>query len=299
MTCRTSTRCPRPSRSRGLGKAVETLLNLEPTLPNLGVWQKAVRVIKAPEREVTIALAGKYTAMPDAYLSLLESLTHAGIANDARVNIRWVNAEELEGDPAAHFEGVHGILVPGGFGIRGIEGKIRAAQYARTNNMPYLGICLGMQIAVIEYARHVVGLEGANSTEFDEYAPHKLIDLMPEQLETPDMGGTMRLGDWPMRLKAGTRIAELYDVPAGGTVMERHRHRFEVNPVYVPQLEAAGLTISGVTPGMAGRGAGLVESIELADHPFFVAMQAHPEFKSRPMRPSPPFAGFIAAALSQ
>ena len=288
---------PTALEEQGLGKAVETLLNLEPILPNLAVWQKAVRVIKAPEREVTIALAGKYTAMPDAYLSLLEALTHAGIANDARVNIRWVNAEELEGDPAAHFEGVHGILVPGGFGLRGIEGKIRAAQYARTQKVPYLGICLGMQIAVIEYARHVVGLEGANSTEFDEYAPYKVIGLMPEQLETPDMGGTMRLGDWPMVLGAATRIAELYGVPAGGTVMERHRHRFEVNPVYVPQLEAAGLTISGVTPGMAGRGAGLVESIELGEHPFFVAMQAHPEFKSRPMRPSPPFAGFIAAAL--
>ena len=289
---------PLALEEQGLGKAVETLLSLEPVLPNLSVWQKAVRVMRQPAHEVTIALAGKYTAMPDAYLSLLESLTHAGIANDARVNIRWVNAEELEGDPAAHFQGVNGILVPGGFGIRGIEGKIRAARYARESGVPYLGICLGMQIAVIEYARHVVGLEGANSTEFDEYAPYKVIGLMPEQLETEGMGGTMRLGDWPMRLEAGTRIAELYGVPAGGTVMERHRHRYEVNPAYVPQLKEAGLTISGVTPGMAGRGAGLVESIELAGHPFFVAMQAHPEFKSRPMRPSPPFAAFIAAALA-
>ncbi|MFC4452997.1 CTP synthase [Deinococcus sonorensis] len=290
---------PTALEEQGLGKAVEELLQLEPVLPNLSVWQKAVRVIRQPEHEVTIALAGKYTAMPDAYLSLLESLTHAGIANDARVNIKWVNAEDLEGEPQRYFEDVDGILVPGGFGIRGIEGKIRAAEYARLNRVPYLGICLGMQIAVIEYARHVVGLEAANSAEFDPYAPHRVIDLMPEQLEVGGMGGTMRLGDWPMQLEAGTRMAELYSVPQGGSVMERHRHRYEVNPEYVPQLQQAGLTISGVTPGMAGRGAGLVESIELKDHPFFVAMQAHPEFKSRPMRPSPPFAGFIRAALDQ
>ncbi|ULH16120.1 CTP synthase [Deinococcus sp. KNUC1210] len=289
---------PLALEEQGLGKAVETLLNLEPVLPNLSVWQKAIRVMRQPSHEVTIALAGKYTAMPDAYLSLLEALTHAGIANDARVNIHWVNAEELESDPAAHFDDVDGILVPGGFGIRGIEGKIRAAQFARESKVPYLGICLGMQIAVIEYARHVVGLEGANSTEFDAYAPFKVIDLMPEQLESEGMGGTMRLGDWPMKLQAGTRIAELYSIPQGGVVNERHRHRYEVNPQYVPQLQAAGLTVGSVTPGMAGRGAGLVESIELEDHPFFVAMQAHPEFKSRPMRPSPPFAAFIAAALA-
>ncbi|MCP2013621.1 CTP synthase [Deinococcus sp. HSC-46F16] len=289
---------PLALEEQGLGKAVEDLLGLERTHPNLGVWQNAVRTIKHPANEVTIALAGKYTEMPDAYLSLLESLTHAGIANDARVKIKWVNAEELtEGDLESQLGDADGILVPGGFGIRGIEGKIRAAEYARTRGVPYLGICLGMQIAVIEYARHKAGLEGANSAEFDPYAPHKVVDLMPEQLEVGGMGGTMRLGDWPMDLRAGTKIAELYGVPGGGTVKERHRHRYEVNPAYVEQLQAAGLTISGVTPGVAGRGAGLVESIEIADHPFFVALQAHPEFKSRPMRPSPPFAGFVAAAL--
>jgi CTP synthase len=154
-----------------------------------------------------------------------------------------------------------------------------------------------MQIAVIEYARNVAGLAGANSAEFDEYAPHKVIDLMPEQLEVEGMGGTMRLGDWPMQLNAGTKIAELYGVPQGGTVKERHRHRFEVNPAYVGELKQAGLNISGVTPGVEGRGAGLVESIEIPGHPYFVALQAHPEFKSRPMRPSPPFAGFVKAAL--
>ncbi|MBZ9713173.1 CTP synthase [Deinococcus multiflagellatus] len=294
---------PLALEEQGLGKVVEDLLSLERIHPSLGVWQNAVKTIKQPAREVTIAIAGKYTAMPDAYLSLMESLTHAGIANDARVNIRWVNAEELA-DPSVSDEDVHsrlsgadGILVPGGFGIRGIEGKIRAAQYARETGTPYLGICLGMQIAVIEYARHKAGLAGANSAEFDEYAPHKVIDLMPEQLEVAGMGGTMRLGDWPMNLAAGTKIAELYGVPQGGVVKERHRHRFEVNPAYTDQLKAAGLVISGVTPGVAGRGAGLVESIEIPGHPYFVALQAHPEFKSRPMRPSPPFAGFIAAAL--
>ncbi|SEJ00751.1 CTP synthase [Deinococcus reticulitermitis] len=292
---------PLALEEQGLGKAVEDLLGLERTHPRLGVWTDAVRTIKQPGHEVTIAIAGKYTAMPDAYLSLMESLTHAGIANDARVNIKWVNAEELAegsaGELEAQLGGVGGILVPGGFGIRGIEGKVRAAEFARTRGVPYLGICLGMQIAVIEYARHVAGLEGANSAEFDEYARHKVVDLMPEQLEVEGMGGTMRLGDWPMELRAGTRIAELYGVPQGGTVKERHRHRYEVNPAYTAPLQAAGLTISGVTPGLEGRGAGLVESIEIADHPFFVALQAHPEFKSRPMRPSPPFAGFVRAAL--
>lgn len=294
---------PLALEEQGLGKTVEDILGLERIHPNLGVWQNAVKTIKQPAREVTIAIAGKYTAMPDAYLSLMESLTHAGIANDARVNIQWVNAEDLadpsvtDEDVRARLEGADGILVPGGFGIRGIEGKIRAAQYARESGTPYLGICLGMQIAVIEYARHKAGLDGANSAEFDEYAPHKVIDLMPEQLEVAGMGGTMRLGDWPMDLQAGTKIAELYGVPQGGTVRERHRHRFEVNPAYTQQLKDAGLVISGVTPGVEGRGAGLVETIEIPGHPYFVALQAHPEFKSRPMRPSPPFAGLIKAAL--
>ncbi|AFZ68856.1 CTP synthase [Deinococcus peraridilitoris] len=295
---------PLALEDQGLGKTVETHLQLEPVLPNLGVWQNAVRVMRQPRREVTIAIAGKYTAMPDAYLSLLEALTHAGVANDARVHIKWVNAEELTGeepagaDVAGRFSDADGILVPGGFGIRGIEGKIRAARYAREQRVPYLGICLGMQIAVIEYAR-AHGLAGANSAEFDPYTPHKVIDLMPEQLDVDGLGGTMRLGDWPMELRGDTLLAELYGVPGGGRVMERHRHRYEVNPEHVSALTRAGLIVSGVTPGMAGRGAGLVESIELSDHPFFVGLQSHPEFKSRPMRPSPPFAGFIAAALER
>lgn len=293
---------PLTLEEQGLGKAVEDLLGLDRTMPNLGVWTHAVKTIKHPSHEVTIAIAGKYTAMPDAYLSLMESLTHAGIAGDARVNIKWVNAEELaeagDGELEAQLGDADGILVPGGFGIRGIEGKIKAAEYARTRCVPYLGICLGMQVAVIEYARHVAGLEGANSAEFDPYATHKVIDLMPEQLEVSGMGGTMRLGDWPMQLESGSTIAGLYGIQNGGVVTERHRHRYEVNPEYVEKLKEAGLTISGVTPGMDGRGAGLVESVEITEHPYFVALQAHPEFKSRPMRPSPPFVGLIKAALA-
>jgi len=179
--------------------------------------------------------------------------------------------------------------------VRGIEGKIRAAQYAREQRIPYLGICLGMQVAVIEFARNVAGLERANSTEFDPYTPHPVIDLMPEQLEVKELGGTMRLGDWPMRVREGTLLSRVY----GGKslVSERHRHRYEVNPAYVERLEEAGLVVSGVTPGLQGRGEGLVEAIELPDHPFFLGVQSHPEFKSRPMRPSPPFVSFIAAAL--
>ncbi|MFA7460511.1 MAG: CTP synthetase, partial [Trueperaceae bacterium] len=202
-------------------------------------------------------------------------------------------------DAAQALQGYHGILVPGGFGVRGIEGKVRAANVARTKKVPYLGICLGMQVAVIEFARAVADLPGANSTEFDPYTPHPVIGLMPEQLEVENMGGTMRLGSWPMELAEGTRLTALYaEQGAGTSVFERHRHRYEVNPAYVEQLEEAGLTISGVTPGMAGRGAGLVEAIELADHPFFVGVQSHPEFKSRLMRPSPPFTGFIRAAAN-
>lgn len=282
---------------QGLGKVVEKALGLEPVFPNLSFWQDAVATLKKPERTVRIAIAGKYVRMPDAYLSLLEALKHAGIRNRAQVEVRWVDAEGLEnGDLDEAFRDVQGILVPGGFGVRGIEGKIRAARYAREKGLPYLGICLGLQVAVIEFARHVAGLSKANSTEFDPYTPHPVIDLMPEQLEVEGLGGTMRLGDWPMRIRRGTLLHRLY---GREEVKERHRHRYEVNPAYVETLERAGLVVSGVTPGMKGRGEGLVEAIELKDHPFFLALQSHPEFKSRPMRPSPPFLGFVAAALSR
>jgi CTP synthase len=300
---------PEMLEQQGIARWIERHLRLDRVTPELRVWQEAVRVLRQPEERVAIGVVGKYVAMPDAYLSLMEALKHAGIANHARVDIDWVSAEAVADGDLQHLAAFDGILVPGGFGVRGIEGKVRAARFAREQRVPFLGICLGMQVAVIDFARDVAGLEAANSTEFDPYTPHPVIDLMPEQLEIDGMGGTMRLGSWPMQVAAGTRLATLYaqriegghDLPAGvaGTVRERHRHRYEVNPVYVERLAAAGLVISGVTPGMAGRGAGLVEAVELADHPFFVGVQSHPEFTSRIMRPSPPFTGFIHAAVAR
>ncbi len=292
---------PEMLEQQNIGRFVERMLVLERVTPELRVWQEAVRVLRQPAHEVAIAVVGKYVAMPDAYLSLMEALKHAGIANDARVTIEWVNAEALVDADLTPLKDFDGILVPGGFGVRGIEGKVRAAQVAREHHVPYLGICLGMQVAVIEYARHVAGLEAANSTEFDPYTPHPVIDLMPEQLEVADMGGTMRLGSWPMQVGAGTLLGALYDpAPAShGVVFERHRHRFEVNPAYVDRLKGAGLTVSGITPGMAGRGEGLVEAVEIEGHPFFLGVQSHPEFRSRLMRPSPPFSGFIHAAAER
>lgn len=292
---------PEMLEQQGMGRFIERMLGLEPVTPELRVWQEAVRILRQPDTSVSIGVVGKYVAMPDAYLSLMEALKHAGIANRAQVDIHWINAEDLAPDEEESLATYDGILVPGGFGVRGIEGKVRAAWFARTHGVPYLGICLGMQVAVIEYARNVTGLRGANSTEFDPYTPSPVIDLMPEQLEVKDLGGTMRLGSWPMRVLEGTLLERLYR-PAPGTdniVRERHRHRYEVNPAYVEAIEGSGLRISGVTPGMAGRGEGLVEAVELADHPFFVGLQSHPEFRSRLMRPSPPFTGFIRAAVAR
>ena len=290
---------PEILEQQGIGRFLERRLGLEKGTPELRAWHEAVRILREPDEHVTIGIVGKYVAMPDAYLSLMEALKHAGIANRARVNLRWINAEEVLGDDLSALSGLDGILVPGGFGVRGIEGKVRAATYARENGVPYLGICLGMQVAVIEYARNVAGLTAANSTEFDPYTPEPVIDLMPEQLGLAEMGGTMRLGDWPMAVAPGTKLAELYAgrLDKDGVVLERHRHRFEVNPQYVETLQRAGLTVSGVTPGMQGRGAGLVEAVELAEHPFFVGLQSHPEFGTRLMRASPPFRGFIEAAV--
>jgi CTP synthase len=297
---------PEMLEQQGLARCIERHLDLERVTPELRVWQDAVRVLRQPEANVSIGVVGKYVAMPDAYLSLMEALKHAGIANHARVDIDWVSAEGVANGDEADLHAFDGILVPGGFGVRGIEGKVRAARFARENGVPYLGICLGMQVAVIDFARNVAGLEAANSTEFDPYTPHPVIDLMPEQLEVDGMGGTMRLGSWPMQVRPGTRIAALYagrlEGPGGegpGVVLERHRHRYEVNPAYVERLTDAGLVVSGVTPGMAGRGAGLVEAVEVPDHPFFVGLQSHPEFTSRLMRPSPPFTGFIRAAVER
>lgn len=288
---------PLAFEEQGLGREIEKRLKLETIPPSLGFWHDAVKKQRQPAFEVNIGFVGKYVAMGDSYLSILEGLRHAGIHNDCKVNIHWVNAEDLKSDEDAKnaLENLDGILVGPGFGMRGIEGKILAAKYARIQQKPYFGICLGLQIAVIEFARHKAMLDGANSTEFDQYARHPVIGLMPEQLETEDLGGTMRLGDWEMTIQAGTRLEKVYGT--AGTVLERHRHRYEVNPDYVQRLVEAGLVVSAVTPGKAQRGAGLVEAIELNDHPFFVALQSHPEFKSRPMRVSPPFKAFITAAL--
>ncbi|MCY4355031.1 MAG: CTP synthase [Truepera sp.] len=287
---------PEVLEQQGIGRFVEQLLNLERVTPELRVWQEAVRTLRSPATTVSIGVVGKYVAMPDAYLSLMEALKHAGIANEAEVEISWVDAEDLVKGDLESLERYHGILVPGGFGVRGIEGKVQAARFAREQGVPYLGICLGIQVAVIEYARHVAGLVGANSTEFDPYTPFPVIDLMPEQLEVEGMGGTMRLGSWPMQIAEGTLLETLYQPGPSGVVHERHRHRYEVNPEYVPTLREAGMIVSGVTPGMEGRGEGLVEAIELPNHPFFIGVQSHPEFQSRLMRSGPPFRGFIRAA---
>ena len=265
---------------------------IEAPEPDLSDWAELTRRSSEATRSVRIALVGKYVRLEDAYLSVVEALRHAGTHHDAKVEVDWIDSEEV-GDPAitARLETASGILIPGGFGGRGIEGKIRAAQIARENKIPYLGICLGMQLAVAEFARHVAGMEGANSTEFDLETPFPVIDLLPEQKEIADMGGTMRLGADPVKLHADTRIRELYAEPV---VYERHRHRYEVNNHLRRRLEAAGLVCSGTSPDER-----LVEAIELPvdQHPFFVASQYHPEFKSRPERPAPLFREFVGAAL--
>ena len=245
-----------------------------------------------PEREVTIALVGKYIQLHDAYLSVVEALQHGGIAHRARVRIKWVQADGLTGpevDVDAVFQGVHGILVPGGFGSRGIEGKMVAARYAREHNIPYLGICLGMQIAVMEFARHVCGMEGASSTEFDPETPYPVIDIMAEQKGLEQTGGTMRLGAYRCRLEPGSILRNLY---GADEVFERHRHRYEFNNACAEAFAARGLRVAGVNPER-----NLVEAVELTKHPWFVGVQFHPEFKSRPNRPHPLFVGLIGAAI--
>jgi CTP synthase len=261
---------------------------------DLGEWREITERADQAQDTVKIALVGKYIALEDAYKSVSEALSHAGFLHGARIEVDWVDSESLD-DPdvaAERLAGVDGILIPGGFGGRGIEGKIRAAQVARERSIPYLGICLGMQIAVSEFARHVAGMDGANSTEFDPETPYPVIDLLPEQKEVADLGGTMRLGADPIKLHAGTRARAVYDDE--GVVYERHRHRYEVNLRLRSKLEAAGLIASGTSPDER-----LVEVIELEDHPFYVASQFHPEFKSRPERPAPLFRDFVGAALER
>ena len=263
---------------------------IEAPPPDLSEWAEITRRATEASDTVRIALVGKYVALKDAYLSVSEALRHSGFHHDCRIEIDWVDSESLESDAVAleRLGGADGILIPGGFGGRGIEGKIRAARVAREQRIPYLGVCLGMQVAVMEFARHVVGLEGANSTEFDHETPYPVIDLLPEQKEVSDLGGTMRLGADPVKIHADTRARELY---GEAVIYERHRHRWEVNLFLRKRLEAAGLVVSGTSPDNR-----LVEMIELADHPFFVASQFHPEFKSRPERPAPLFRDFVGAA---
>ena len=265
-------------------------LGLRTPEPDLSEWAGMVQNIYNRSKEVTIGLVGKYVQLHDAYLSVAEALQHAGYGLDAKVRIVWIDSESLtESSYEEKLTGLDGIIVPGGFGGRGIEGMILASKFARERQVPYFGICLGMQIAVIEYARNVAGLPEANSGEFDECCPHKVIDFMPGQSDTIDKGGTLRLGSYPCAIQPGSTMARCY----GQTLIhERHRHRYEFNNVYRQRLQDAGLTLSGLSPD--GR---LVETVELSDRPFHVGVQFHPEFKSRPNKPHPLFVGFVKAGL--
>ena len=292
LTASTLYEVPLLLEKEGLCRVVCRKLGLDAGEPDMRHWHELVEQIHRATRPVTIALVGKYTELHDAYLSVAESLFHAGTACGAQVDIRWVDSQHLTTENIADaLAGCKGILVPGGFGDRGIEGMILAAQYARENRIPYLGICLGMQIAVIEFARHVAGWSDAHSAEFDSATAHPVIDLMPDQVGITAKGGTMRLGKYPCLLTAGTRAQAAY---GQSEIWERHRHRYECSNVFRPALEEAGLRIAGTSPD--GR---LVEMVELPEHPWYVGCQFHPEFKSRPDRPHPLFRGFVTAALEQ
>ncbi len=283
-----------PSRlqAEGLDTLVCEKLGLPPGDAHLGEWLDLTERLQRSENEVEIALVGKYVKLQDAYLSVHEALKHAGAQHGSRVRVRWVDAENMSYDEAAALlEQVDGVIVPGGFGSRGWEGKILACRVAREQGIPYLGICLGMHVAVSEFARHVLGLDGANSTEMDPETPHPVIDLLPEQKEIEDLGGTMRLGAQAVEVADGTRTFDAYGEPV---IHERHRHRYEVNNHYRPALIEGGLVVSGTF--QEGR---LVEIVELPDHPWFVASQFHPEFKSRPTRPAPLFRDFVGAAVAR
>ena len=287
--------------SEGLDTQVLEHFHLDAeTSPDLTVWQNIVERVRRPDGDVNIAVVGKYTDLPDAYKSLSEALVHGGIANNARVKLDWISSEIFEEEDAVqHLNGVHGILVPGGFGERGAEGKVQAVQFAREHKVPYFGICFGMQMAVIEAARNLAGLAGAGSTEFGA-CEHPVVGLMTEwsrgdekevRVEGDNLGGTMRLGAYPAHLAPRTHIAEIYGMTE---IAERHRHRYEVNINYREQLEAAGLKFSGTSPDGI-----LPETVELEDHPWFIGVQYHPELKSKPFEPHPLFESFVAAALDQ
>jgi len=275
---------------QGFDEVVCRELGLQTQEPDLTEWNHMLDKIYARKKELVIAIVGKYVKLHDAYLSIIESLNHAGYDTGAKVKIRWVESDGVTDDNVAELlNGVHGIIIPGGFGDRGIEGKISTCRYARENNIPFLGICLGMQIAVIEFARNVCGMTGAHSAEFNPDAPYRVIDLMEEQIGIVDKGGTMRLGAYPCKIKEGTRLQKLYGT---GMISERHRHRYEFNNLYREDLTAKGLVISGTSPDDS-----LVEVVELPEKKFFIGVQYHPEFKSRPNKPHPLFTGLINAAL--
>lgn len=278
-------------KEQGLDRVISKLLHLEYRAGDLEAWRReVVDKILHPKHTVKIAVVGKYIQLQDAYKSIYEALIHGGIASDTEVVIKRVSAERLDkGKPEKYLKEVNGVLVPGGFGYRGIEGKIKAIQYARENRIPYLGLCLGMQCAVIEFARNVAGLKGANSTEFNKKTPHPVISLLEEQEEVKDLGGTMRLGALPCHMKKDSLASRAYQAEE---VMERHRHRYEFNNKYRETFTRLGLRISGTSPGSK-----LVEMIELENHPWFVASQFHPEFKSKPERPHPLFREFVRHAL--
>jgi CTP synthase len=277
------------------------MLDLRAPRGDLSVWETIVKRVKQPLKNVTIALVGKYVDLKESYKSLCEALTHGGIANDAKVSLCWVDSEEIEVKGAAEMlKGMDGILVPGGFGIRGVEGKIAAVRYARESRIPYFGICLGMQCAVIEAARNLAGLAGANSSEFDQQTPHPVIYLIEQWYDyrsktiqkrdiTSDKGGSMRLGAYPCKLEKGTLAHDAYGKE---DISESHRHRYEFNNTYLDQLKKAGLVISGRSPDGE-----LVEIVELRDHPWFLGCQFHPEFKSTPRNPHPLFTAFIGASF--
>ncbi|MGH2442617.1 MAG: CTP synthase [Chloroflexota bacterium] len=289
QTCETIYEVPLVLENAGLGRIITRELGLDASMPDLRTWADLVAKIKAPKPALPIAIVGKYVKSPDAYMSIVEALKHAGLHHGVDVEIQWVDSEDLERETnIGQLEPAAGIVVGPGFGSRGVEGKIRAARFARESDAPYLGLCLGMQVAVIDFARHLLRSNMPNSTEFDETTKYPVIDIMPDQRDIAEKGGTMRLGVWPCRLTPGTRAAAAYDQPI---VYERHRHRYEFNNEYREVLTAGGMVVSGLSPD--GR---LVEVVEIENHPWFLGSQFHPEFKSRPDRPHPLFRDFIAAA---
>lgn len=284
---------PLSLEKQGITKQVLKILNLEDRQSDLSAWEKLVYNIKHPKKELTIALAGKYTELNDAYLSVVESLKHAGFQNSCKINIKWIASEEIQTlkEAKKHLEDVDGIVVPGGFGVRGIEGKLKVVQFARENNLPYLGLCLGMQVAVIEFARNVAGLKEANSTEFDKFATDKVVDLMENQKNIAGYGATMRLGAYPCKIAPDTLAHKMY---GKDLISERHRHRFEFNNEYKDILSNKGLVISGTSPDGL-----LAEIVENPACDYFIAAQFHPEFKSRPQNPHPLFSGLVEAAIKR